>query len=58
MRIQEGSTSLMIHDVYEQLAYGSNIITLRPGYVIATGTPAGVIGTLVNSVVAETVSSR
>ena len=42
MRIQEGSTSLMIHDVFEQVAYGSNIITLRPGDVIATGTPAGV----------------
>jgi 2-keto-4-pentenoate hydratase/2-oxohepta-3-ene-1,7-dioic acid hydratase in catechol pathway len=42
MRIQEGSSSLMIHDVYEQVAYGSNIITLRPGDVIATGTPAGV----------------
>jgi 2-keto-4-pentenoate hydratase/2-oxohepta-3-ene-1,7-dioic acid hydratase in catechol pathway len=24
------------------VAYGSNIITLRPGDVIATGTPAGV----------------
>ena len=41
-RIQDGNTSLMIHDVYEQVAYGSNIITLRPGDVIATGTPAGV----------------
>jgi 2-keto-4-pentenoate hydratase/2-oxohepta-3-ene-1,7-dioic acid hydratase in catechol pathway len=42
MRIQDGSTSLMIHDVFEQVAYGSNIMTLRPGDVIATGTPAGV----------------
>jgi 2-keto-4-pentenoate hydratase/2-oxohepta-3-ene-1,7-dioic acid hydratase in catechol pathway len=42
MRIQDGSSSLMIHDVYEQVAYGSNLITLRPGDVIATGTPAGV----------------
>jgi len=42
MRIQEGSTALMIHDVYEQVAYASNILTLRPGDVIATGTPAGV----------------
>ena len=40
--MQEGSTSLMIHDVYEQVAYGSSILTLRPGDVIATGTPAGV----------------
>lgn len=42
MRLQDGSTSLMIHDVFEQVAYGSNIITLRTGDVIATGTPAGV----------------
>jgi 2-keto-4-pentenoate hydratase/2-oxohepta-3-ene-1,7-dioic acid hydratase in catechol pathway len=41
-RTQDGSTSLMIHDVFEQVAYASNIITLRPGDVIATGTPAGV----------------
>lgn len=40
--IQAGSTSQMIHDVYEQVAYGSNIMTLRPGDVIATGTPPGV----------------
>lgn len=39
---QEGSTSQMIHDVYEQVAYGSNILTLQPGDVIATGTPPGV----------------
>jgi 2-keto-4-pentenoate hydratase/2-oxohepta-3-ene-1,7-dioic acid hydratase in catechol pathway len=32
----------MIHDVFEQVAYASNILTLRPGDVIATGTPAGV----------------
>jgi 2-keto-4-pentenoate hydratase/2-oxohepta-3-ene-1,7-dioic acid hydratase in catechol pathway len=41
-RIQEGSSSLMIHDVFEQVAYASNILTLRTGDVIATGTPAGV----------------
>jgi len=40
--MQEATTSLMIHDVYEQVAYGSSILTLRPGDVIATGTPAGV----------------
>jgi 2-keto-4-pentenoate hydratase/2-oxohepta-3-ene-1,7-dioic acid hydratase in catechol pathway len=39
---QEGSTRDMIHDVYEQVEYASNIMTLRPGDVIATGTPAGV----------------
>jgi 2-keto-4-pentenoate hydratase/2-oxohepta-3-ene-1,7-dioic acid hydratase in catechol pathway len=32
----------MIHDVYEQIEYASNIMTLRPGDVIATGTPPGV----------------
>lgn len=40
--LQEANTSLMIHDVYEQVAYASNILSLRVGDVIATGTPAGV----------------
>jgi len=40
--MQEASTSLMIHTVFEQVTYGSNILTLRPGDVIAIGTPAGV----------------
>jgi len=40
--MQEASTSLMIHTVFEQVAYASSIMTLRPGDVIATGTPAGV----------------
>lgn len=39
---QEGTSAQMIHDVYEQVVYGSNIMTLRPGDVIATGTPPGV----------------
>lgn len=39
---QDANTSLMIHDVFEQVAYASNIMTLRPGDVIATGSPAGV----------------
>jgi len=39
---QEGSSADMIHDVYEQVQYASNIMTLRPGDVIATGTPPGV----------------
>ena len=41
-KIQEGSTSLMIHDVFEQVVYASNILTLHVGDVISTGTPAGV----------------
>jgi 2-keto-4-pentenoate hydratase/2-oxohepta-3-ene-1,7-dioic acid hydratase in catechol pathway len=40
--MQEADTTFMIHTVYEQVAYTSNIMTLRPGDVIATGTPAGV----------------
>jgi 2-keto-4-pentenoate hydratase/2-oxohepta-3-ene-1,7-dioic acid hydratase in catechol pathway len=40
--MQEADTTFMIHTVYEQIAYTSNIMTLRPGDVIATGTPAGV----------------
>jgi len=40
--MQEANTSFMIHTVYEQIAYTSNIMSLRPGDVIATGTPAGV----------------
>ena len=39
---QDGNSSQMIHDVYEQVAYASSILTLRPGDVIATGTPPGV----------------
>jgi len=39
---QEGTSADMIHDVYEQVEYASNIMTLRPGDVISTGTPPGV----------------
>ena len=40
--MQEADTTFMIHTVYEQMAYTSSIMSLRPGDVIATGTPAGV----------------
>jgi 2-keto-4-pentenoate hydratase/2-oxohepta-3-ene-1,7-dioic acid hydratase in catechol pathway len=40
--LQEGSTSQMIHTVPEQIVYATNLLTLRPGDVIATGTPPGV----------------
>lgn len=40
--MQDASTALMIHDVFELVAFGSNVLTLRPGDVIATGSPAGV----------------
>jgi 2-keto-4-pentenoate hydratase/2-oxohepta-3-ene-1,7-dioic acid hydratase in catechol pathway len=40
--MQDSNTSYMIHTVFELLSYGSNIMTLRPGDVMATGTPDGV----------------
>ncbi len=40
--MQDANTSLMIHTVNELISYGSHILTLRPGDVIATGSPAGV----------------
>ena len=40
--MQDANTSLMIHSVYELLSYGSHILTLRAGDVLATGSPAGV----------------
>ncbi len=39
--LQQGTTAQMVHNVFEQLVYASNILTLRPGDVIATGTPPG-----------------
>lgn len=39
---QNGNTSEMIFDAFEQIAYLSTICELRPGDLIATGTPAGV----------------
>jgi 2-keto-4-pentenoate hydratase/2-oxohepta-3-ene-1,7-dioic acid hydratase in catechol pathway len=40
--MQDATTRLMIHDVFDQVAYGSNILPLIAGDVIATGSPAGV----------------
>jgi 2-keto-4-pentenoate hydratase/2-oxohepta-3-ene-1,7-dioic acid hydratase in catechol pathway len=40
--MQDSSTARMTHGVDEMLHYASNILTLRPGDVIATGSPAGV----------------
>jgi 2-keto-4-pentenoate hydratase/2-oxohepta-3-ene-1,7-dioic acid hydratase in catechol pathway len=39
---QEGSTSEMIFDCFQQVAHLSEAFTLEPGDVIATGTPAGI----------------
>jgi 2-keto-4-pentenoate hydratase/2-oxohepta-3-ene-1,7-dioic acid hydratase in catechol pathway len=40
--MQDGNTSEMIFNIYEQIAYLSTILELRAGDVIASGTPAGV----------------
>jgi 2,4-didehydro-3-deoxy-L-rhamnonate hydrolase len=40
--MQDSNTSRMTHTVYELLSYASHILTLQPGDVIATGSPAGV----------------
>jgi 2-keto-4-pentenoate hydratase/2-oxohepta-3-ene-1,7-dioic acid hydratase in catechol pathway len=65
---QDGRTSQMVHDVPSLIAFASSIMTLLPGDVILTGTPAGVgpirdgdtvsieiegIGTLTNEVRAK-----
>jgi len=39
---QRTSTGDMIYSIYEQIAYLSTVMTLEPGDLIATGTPAGV----------------
>lgn len=39
---QDGRTSQMIHDLATQIAFVSAVMTLLPGDVILTGTPAGV----------------
>jgi 2,4-didehydro-3-deoxy-L-rhamnonate hydrolase len=40
--MQDSSTERMTHDVYEMVSYVSHIMTLKPGDIIATGSPAGV----------------
>ena len=40
--MQDSNTNRMTHTVYELLHYASNILTLQPGDVISTGSPAGV----------------
>lgn len=39
--LQRGGTNQMIHTVNEQIHYATNLLTLRPGDVIATGTIPG-----------------
>lgn len=40
--VQHGNTSDMIFSVYELVAFISQVMTLLPGDVIATGTPSGI----------------
>lgn len=39
---QRTSTGDMIYDIYEQIAYLSTVMTLEPGDILLTGTPANV----------------
>ncbi len=39
---QEASTSALIYGVAQLIAYASSIMTLEPGDIVTTGTPAGV----------------
>lgn len=39
---QDGNTRDLLHDVYDQIAYLGQVMTLMPGEILATGTPAGV----------------
>ena len=39
---QEWPTNDMIYDIYEQIAYLSQVFTLMPGDILATGTPSGI----------------
>ncbi len=38
---QDANTSGMQYNIWENLAYASNVMTLRPGDLIANGTPPG-----------------
>jgi 2-keto-4-pentenoate hydratase/2-oxohepta-3-ene-1,7-dioic acid hydratase in catechol pathway len=70
---QDGNTALMIYSIGRVLAHVSQFMTLEPGDLVLTGTPAGVgpvqpgdvmtvevegLGTLVNPVVHEAESRR
>lgn len=39
---QRMTTGDMIYDIYDQIEYLSTVMTLEPGDILATGTPAGV----------------
>ncbi|RBP11376.1 2-keto-4-pentenoate hydratase/2-oxohepta-3-ene-1,7-dioic acid hydratase in catechol pathway [Roseiarcus fermentans] len=39
---QHASTADLIHSIWDQISYLSQVMTLKPGDILATGTPAGV----------------
>jgi 2-keto-4-pentenoate hydratase/2-oxohepta-3-ene-1,7-dioic acid hydratase in catechol pathway len=39
---QDNTTGLMVYNIYQQIAFLTQILTLKPGDLIATGTPMGV----------------
>lgn len=39
---QDWPTNDMIYDIYEQIAYLTQVMTLMPGDILATGTPSGI----------------
>lgn len=39
---QQANTGEMIHSIFEQIALLSTVMTLKPGDILATGTPSGV----------------
>ncbi|WP_067680820.1 fumarylacetoacetate hydrolase family protein [Nocardia miyunensis] len=39
---QDWSTDDMIYDIYDQIAYLTQVMTLLPGDILATGTPSGI----------------
>ena len=39
--MQDSNTERMTHNIYELLSYGSHLMTLHPGDVLAGGSPAG-----------------
>ena len=41
-RRQHWRTNDMIHNIYQQIAYLSTVMTLEPGDILATGTPSGI----------------
>lgn len=39
---QDGNTRDLIHNIWAQISYLSQVMTLKPGDILATGTPSGV----------------